>query len=87
MKSSFYVKNEKMKIFQDLVKAFNFRFEFNPIIGKERTYVSIDGDHLPMEKCNEFFVTWERLNMKIKEVPQKTKFQKLLKKFKFLTKF
>ena len=80
MKASMWVQNEKLKIFQDLMKQYNVYFEYNPMIGKEKTYVAIDGDHLPMTTMNDFFSSWERMNCQIKEVPQKTKIQKFTNK-------
>lgn len=77
-----YVPNEKLKIFQDLMKQYNVYFEYNPMIGKERTYVSINGVHLSMTIMNDFFADWYRFNCQIKEVPQKTKFQKFKAKVK-----
>lgn len=84
MKASMWVQNEKLKIFQDLMKQYNVYFESNPMIGKERTYVAIDGNHLTMTTMNDFFASWDRLNRQIKEVSEKTKFQKLKAKLKKL---
>ncbi len=82
MQATFNVKAEKLKQFQELVKAFDIRFMRNPYIYAGKASVTISGEHLPMEKCNEFFATWDRMNRDIKEVPEKTKLQKFMKKIK-----
>ena len=80
MQATFKVKAGKLKQFQDLVKAYNFRFIGNPYIYNGQATVCIDGSHLLATQCNEFFAVWNRMNTTIREVPKKTVFQRLVKR-------
>jgi hypothetical protein len=82
MQSTRYIDKEKVLQFQELVKAFDLRFIGNPIYTGEKALVTIDGNGLPMEQCNQFFAAWNRVNTPIREIPKKTKLQKLTKKLK-----
>lgn len=76
------IKEEKIFQFQQLVKKFDMRFAGTPYIYGGFATVVVNGDHVPMDKCNEFFQTWNRMNTNIVEIPQKTKFQRFVKKVK-----
>lgn len=82
MQATMKVKKEKLGQFQEMVKQFDFRFKGNPFVNNGVATVMVDADHLPMEKCNEFFAAWSRANTEIHEIPQKTKLQKFMKKAK-----
>ncbi len=82
MEAIIKVREEKIFQFQKLVKSFNMRFVGKPYIYGGFATVVVNGDHIPMKQCNEFFETWNRMNTPIVEVPQKTKFQRFIKKVK-----
>ena len=67
MKSSFWTKTTKLAQLQELVKIHDLRFVGNPLISGERAYVTVDSDHLPMEKCLAFREDWEAVNTPIIE--------------------
>lgn len=67
MKTSMTIETSRLRQFQELVKRHNFRFRGDPMIFTDRAIVSIDGDHLPMTVCNEFFADWYRLTTPIVE--------------------
>jgi hypothetical protein len=76
MKSSFWVNTEKLMQLQEMVKQFDLRFIGNPIISGERSYVTIDSDHLPVEQCLAFRKAWDRVTTPI--VEQRATKRKLL---------
>jgi len=80
MQATMKIKEEKVIQFQELVKAFGLYFKGNPLYFNGMATVTVDGDHLPMNKCNEFMEEWYRMNTNIREIPQKNKFQKFIKK-------
>lgn len=84
MQATMKIKEEKLLQFQELVKAFGlyFKGKGKPYIYNGMATVTVDADHLPMEKCNEFFATWYRMNTDIREIPKQTKLQKFSKKLK-----
>lgn len=67
MISSFTVPTAKLKQLQDLVKQHDLRFVHNPTIYGENSRVTVDGDHLSQEVCNQFSADWERLTRPIVE--------------------
>ena len=76
---SMYIKTEKIKVFDEILKSTNGRYLQNPfeMPGGKRIHVSFDpGDY------QKFFDAWDRANRDIKEHPRsKNWFIKTFKRF------
>jgi hypothetical protein len=54
--SSFYVPTEKLSVVQTLVKQHNLHFCRNPIIGRNRTHITLSGDVFDFNAFNVNYV-------------------------------
>ena len=67
MKARIVIPATKLRLFQDLVKKHDLRFDGDPIVIGMKAIVNIDGDHLPIERVNQFFANWNNLTTPVVE--------------------
>ena len=65
------IPEEKILVFQELVKEYDGRFMRDPFHSFGCYHVSIDFDHVSMHKINEFLKKWELANLNIIETERK----------------
>jgi hypothetical protein len=87
MQALMKIQQEKIFHFQQLVKSYGLHFVGRHYVSNGFVTVVVDGEGLPMQKCNEFFQAWNRLNTPIVEIAQKSKFQRFVKKAKHFFSF
>lgn len=68
MIATFWVKTEQLRALQELIKAHDLRFVFNPLVAGDHAQVKIDGSHLSADRVNAFFADWDRSNTPIVEI-------------------
>lgn len=81
------IPEEKILVFQELVKQYDGRFIKDPFHSFGCFHVSVDFDHIPMDNVNEFLKKWDLVNLTIVEKVRKINiFKKFINHIKYFCK-